>query len=302
MVAKSWWALLQETFDKWNDHQAIRLSAAVAFYTLLSIAPLLIFVTALVAVFLSRDAAQASLIREANQLLGARGGELVKGLLVNVQRHSSGFLPSVLAFITILFGASGVFAELRSALNTIWDVQPKGPSGWQGLIIQHLFSLGMLLSVGFLLLVSLLLSTALSFVSSYLAGYVPVPPVVLEGANFLFSFIVITFLFALIFKFVPARRICWREVIVGAIGTALLFTIGKFLLGLYLGKASVRSAYGAAGSVVALIIWVYYSSQIFFFGAEFTRVYADEQARKNADRTADRVADATSSKVFKAKA
>lgn len=302
MVAKSWWALLQETFDKWNDHQAIRLSAAVAFYTLLSIAPLLIFVTALVAVFLSRDAAQASLIREANQLLGARGGELVKGLLVNVQRHSSGFLPSVLAFITILFGASGVFTELRSALNTIWDVQPKGPSGWQGLIIQHLFSLGMLLSVGFLLLVSLLLSTALSFVSSYLAGYVPVPPVVLEGANFLFSFIVITFLFALIFKFVPARRICWREVIVGAIGTALLFTIGKFLLGLYLGKASVRSAYGAAGSVVALIIWVYYSSQIFFFGAEFTRVYADEQARKNADRTADRVADATSSKVFKAKA
>jgi len=302
MAAKSWWALLQETFDKWNDHQAIRLSAAVAFYTLLSIAPLLIFVTALIALFLSRDAAQASLIREANQLLGARGGELVKGLLVNIQRHSSGVFPSVLALITILFGASGVFTELRSALNTIWDVQPKGPTGWQGLIIQHLFSLGMLLSVGFLLLVSLMLSTALSFVSSYLAGYVPVPPVVLEVANFVFSFIVVTFLFALIFKFVPARRICWREVMVGAIGTALLFTIGKFLLGLYLGKASIRSAYGAAGSVVALIIWVYYSSQIFFFGAEFTRVYADEQARKNADRTADRVADATSSKAFKAKA
>lgn len=300
MAAKGWGTLLSETFDKWNDHGAMRLSAAVAFYSLLSIAPLLIFVTALVALFLSKQTAQASLVAEANHLLGARGGELVKGMIVNAGHSSSGVFASVIAFLTVLFGASGVFVELRDALNNIWDAQPKGPTGWRGVIIGRLFSLGMLLSVGFLLLVSLVLSTALSFIGKYLGGYVPVPPPLLQAANFVFSFLVVTFLFALIFKFVPARQISWRDVMVGALGTALLFTIGKFLLGLYLGKASVGSAYGAAGSVVALIVWVYYSAQIFFFGAEFTRVYADEQVRRNEERAAERVANATSSKAFKA--
>lgn len=299
-MARGWGTLLSETFDKWNDHGAMRLSAAVAFYALLSIAPLLIFITALVAVFLNKQAAQASLIAEANHLLGARGGELVKGLIVNASHTSSGIFASVIAFATVLFGASGVFVELRDALNNIWDAQPKGPTGWRGLIIGRVFSLGMLLSVGFLLLLSLVLSTSLSFIGKYLVTYVPVPPALLESVNFIFSFLVITFLFGLIFKFVPARDISWHDVGVGALGTALLFTIGKLLLGLYLGKASVGSAYGAAGSVVALIVWVYYSSQIFFFGAEFTRVYADEQVRRNEERAAERVANATSSKAFKA--
>lgn len=302
MAGKSWTALLRKAFDNWNDHQAIRLSAAVAFYTLLSIAPLLIFVTALIGMFLSQQATQNSLINGASNLLGTRGGDLVRGLLVKHQA-SSGIIPSVIAFVTLLFGASGVFSELRDALNTIWDSKPKGPSGWQGIVIQRLFSFGMVLSVGFLLLVSLILSAALSFAGKYLGSYVPMPPALLELANFLFSFVVVTFLFGLIFKFVPAVKITWRDVGVGAVGTAFLFTIGKFLLGLYLGKASVGSAYGAAGSVVALIVWVYYSAQIFFFGAEFTRVYADERARKTAGAGAKRATTAASApKAFKANA
>lgn len=301
MAGKSWTALLRETFDKWNDHQAIRLSAAVAFYTLLSIAPLLIFATAVVALFLNQEAAQASLISEANALLGFRGGELVRNLLLNVHQKSSGVFPSVIALITVLFGASGVFSELRDALNTIWDAKPKGPTGWKGIVIGRLFSFGMVLSVGFLLLVSLILSTALSFAGKYLGSFVPVPTALLQVANFVFSFATVTLLFGLIFKFVPAVKITWREVGVGAVGTALLFTLGKFLLGLYLGKASMGSAYGAAGSVVALIVWVYYSAQIFFFGAEFTRVYADEQISRatGADpKPANTVASAP--KAFKA--
>ncbi len=303
MAGKSWAALLRETFDRWNDHQAIRLSAAVAFYTLLSIAPLLIFVTAIIAIFLSKQAAQVSLISEANSIVGSRGGELVRGLLANGNYRSSGVFPSVIALITLLFGASGVFSELRDAMNTIWDAKPKGPTGWQGMIVQRLFSFGMVLSVGFLLLVSLLLSTALSFVGKYFGSLVPVPAGLLELANFLFSFAIVTFLFGLIFKFVPAVKISWRDVIVGAVGTALLFTIGKFFLGLYLGKASVGSAYGAAGSVVALIVWVYYSAQIFFFGAEFTRIYADERARQTKGVTAKPTSTAASApNAFKANA
>lgn len=303
MAGKAWFALIGKTFDKWNEHQAIRLSASVAFYTLLSITPLLIFITAIVALFFSRQAAQNSLIAEANELVGARGGDLVRGLLANVHGHSSGLIPSIIALVTVLFGASGVFCELRDALNTIWDGKPKGPSGWLGIVIQRLFSFGMVLSVGFLLLVSLVLSTALSFAGKYLGFLFPLPPELLQVANFLFSFAVVTLLFGLIFKFVPAAKISWRNVIVGAVGTAFLFTIGKFLLGLYLGKASVVSAYGAAGSVVALIVWVYYSAQIFFFGAEFTRVYADEKGRRAAKAESKQIeAAATAPKAFKANA
>jgi len=303
MAGKRWTALLRETFDKWNDHQAIRLSAAVAFYTLLSIAPLLIFATAVVALFLNQETAQASLISEANALLGFHGAEVVRSLLLNVHQKSSGLFPSIIALITVLFGASGVFSELRDALNTIWDAKPKGPTGWKGIVVERLFSFGMVLSVGFLLLVSLVLSTALSFAGKYLGSLVPVPAALLETANFVVSFAAITFLFGLIFKFVPAVKITWREVGVGAVGTALLFTLGKFLLGLYLGRASMGSAYGAAGSVVALIVWVYYSAQIFFFGAEFTRVYADEQTRRATGADPKRVnAAASAPKAFKANA
>jgi len=275
MSIKTWIPLLKQTATKWSAHQAPRLGASVAFYSLLSFAPLLVLVAAMAALVFDRTTTQSALADQARQMIGERGAETVKSLLVNAQKPSSGIFASVVAFITLLFGASGVFSELRDALNTIWDAEPKEESGWRGMLKQKLFSFGMVLSVGFLLLVSLFLSAGLAVIGKFFGQLVPIPVTVLEGINFLVSLVVITLLFALLFKFVPARAISWRDVRVGAILTALLFTIGKFLLGLYLGKAGVGSAYGAAGSLVAVIVWVYYSAQIFFFGAEFTRVYAD---------------------------
>lgn len=267
--------LLKEAFNKWTDHHATRLGASVAFYTLLSFAPLLVLLAALAALMFSRDTAQTGLIEEARQMMGDRGADTVKSLLQNAQQPSSGVFASIAAFVTLLFGASGVFTELQDALNTIWDATPQEYSGLMGMLKQRLFSFGMVLSVGFVLLVSLLISAGLVLIGKYFGGLIPLPAPVFEGLNLLVSFAVITVLFALMFKYVPAVHISWDHVWTGAIGTALLFTIGKFLLGLYLGKASVGSAYGAAGSLVAMIVWVYYSAQIFFFGAEFTRVYAD---------------------------
>jgi membrane protein len=275
MSTKTWISLVKETATKWSAHQAPRLGASVAFYSLLSFAPLLVLVAAMTALVFDRNTSQSALVDQARQMIGDRGADTVKSLLVNAQKPSSGIFASVVAFITLLFGASGVFSELRDALNTIWDAEPKEESGWRGMLKQKLFSFGMVLSVGFLLLVSLILSAGLALIGKFFGQLVPIPVPILEGVNFLVSLVVITLLFALLFKFVPARAISWRDVRVGAILTALLFTIGKFLLGLYLGKAGVGSAYGAAGSLVAVIVWVYYSAQIFFFGAEFTRVYAD---------------------------
>jgi membrane protein len=278
MSVKSITALLTKTFNQWSDHQAPRLGASVAFYSLLSFAPLLVLIAAVIALVFSEQRTHTVLVDEARQMIGDRGADTVQSLLANAQQPSSGIFASVVAFLTLLFGASGVFSELRDALNTIWDAKPQGESGWWGIVKGRLFSFGMVLSVGFLLLVSLLLSAALAFIGKFFSQIVPLPAALLQAINFLVSFAVITVLFALMFKFVPAVHVSWRNVMIGAVGTAFLFTVGKFLLGLYLGKASVGSAYGAAGSLVAVIVWVYYSAQIFFFGAEFTRVYADAQA------------------------
>lgn len=268
-------SLLKKTYSNWSDHHAPRLGASVAFYTLLSFAPLLVLIVAVIALVFDQQRAQNGLVDQARQMIGARGADTVKSLLMNAQKPSSGVIASVIAFLTLLFGASGVFTELRDALNIIWDAELKKESGFMGMLKQRLFSFGMVLSVGFLLLVSLILSAGLAFLGKFFGALIPLPAFVFEVINFVVSFAVITLLFALMFKFVPARDISWRDVRVGAIGTALLFTIGKVLLGLYMGKAGVGSAYGAAGSLVAVIVWVYYSAQIFFFGAEFTRVYGD---------------------------
>ncbi len=268
-------SLLKKTYQNWSDHNAPRLGASVAFYTLLSFAPLLVFTVAVIALVMDQQKAQSGLIDQARQMIGDRGADTVKSLLANAQKRSSGVLASIIALVTLLFGASGVFTELRDALNIIWDAEPKNDSGFSGMLKQRLFSFGMVLSVGFLLLVSLIISAALAFLGKFFSHMIPVPGFVFDAINFAVSFAVITLLFALMFKFVPARKISWRDVRFGAIGTALLFTIGKLLLGLYIGKASVGSTYGAAGSLVAVIVWVYYSAQIFFFGAEFTRVHAD---------------------------
>ena len=267
-------AFLKESYTKWSEHQAPRLGASVAFYSLLSFAPLLVIITAVIALIFGHSSAQGALVGEARQLIGERGAETVKSLLNSAQKPSSGIFSGAVAFIMLLFGASGVFAELQSALNIIWEAPEQTSSGMWGMVKDRLFSFGMVLSVGFLLLVSLLLSTGLAYLGHGFGQLVPLPPAILQITNFVGSFVVISLLFALMFKYVPNVHVPWRYVVTGAVGTALLFTLGKLLLGLYLGKASVGSTYGAAGSLVAVIVWIYYSSQIFFFGAEFTHIYA----------------------------
>lgn len=273
-------ALLKETYEKWSGHQAPRLGAAVAFYSVLSFAPLLVLITAVIAIVFGQESAQHELVHVARQWIGDKGAETVQSLLKNAQKPASGIFATVVAFVTVLFGASGVFSELHDALNVIWEVPPNTSGGVWALIKEKLFSFGMVLSVGFLLLVSLVLSAALAYIGRYFGGIIPLPAPILEALNFVVSLAVITGLFALMFKYVPNAEVSWRNVAVGAIGTALLFTVGKFLLGLYLGKASVGSPYGAAGSLVAVVVWIYYSAQIFFFGAEFTHAYAGTHAFK----------------------
>jgi membrane protein len=266
--------ILKSSFADWNADNTPRLGAALAFYTILSISPLVILVIAIVSLVFDRSSAQAHLLAQVQSLMGPEGRDAVQTMLASSRKTSSGIVATVIGALTLVFGASGVFGELRSALNTIWDVKPKNSSGLWGMLRERFFSFGMVMSVGFVLLVSLIASSGLAAISKFFSGIVPVPSIVLGAFNFLVSFIGIAVLFAFILKYVPETDVRWGDVRVGAVGTALLFTIGKSILGLYLGKASPGSAYGAAGSLVVMVIWVYYSAQIFFFGAEFTHVYA----------------------------
>ena len=274
MQAKALTPLLKQSFTDWNDDNAPRLGAALAFYTILSISPLVILVVALVSLIFDRSKAQAHLLSQVQALVGPDGKAAVQGMLQSGQKAGSGALSATIGVVTLLFGASGVFGELRSALNLIWEVKPEVSAGWRGMLRERFFSLGMVVSVGFVLMVSLLASAGLSAMTKFFSGLLPIPSPVLATFDFLVSVAGIAVLFALIFRYVPETRVEWRDVRLGAMATALLFTIGKSLLGLYLGKASPGSAYGAAGSLVVMVIWVYYSAQIFFFGAEFTHVMA----------------------------
>ncbi|MDQ2900497.1 MAG: YihY/virulence factor BrkB family protein [Acidobacteriota bacterium] len=265
---------MKETFEKWNDHDAPRLGAALAFYSILSLAPLVMIAIAIVSLIFGRDAAQSEIGAQLSATIGQSGADAVKTMLASSHKASSGTVASIIGIATLLLGASGVCGELRASLNKIWDAKPTDGSGIMGMIKERSFAFGMVLAVGFLLLVSMVVSAALATLGKFAGGLLPIPAAALEILNFAVSFGVITLLFALIYKYVPSVDIDWKDVWIGAIATALLFTIGKFLIGLYLAKAGVGSAYGAAGSLVAVIVWVYYSAQIFFFGAEFTQVYA----------------------------
>lgn len=266
--------MLGQTFSAWNDHEAPRLGAALAFYTILSLAPLVILVIGVVALIFGHTTAQDQIIGQIQGMIGQDGANVIRTMIEHAQKPASGIFASILGVITLLFGATGVLSELRSALNIIWEVKPAGGSGIAWLLKDRFFSLGMVLAIGFLLLVSLVLGAALAALGKFFGGILPMPELVLSAINFAVSFAGVSILFALIYKYVPEANIAWEDVWIGAIATAFLFTVGEYLIGLYLGKAGVASAYGAAGSLVVLIVWVYYSSMIFFFGAEFTHVLA----------------------------
>lgn len=267
--------ILKVAAARWSNHNAPRLGAALAYYTLLSMAPLSILVVAICSIVFSQSTAEQQILERIRDVIGPSSAATVKMLLNSTHQHS-GIIATVIAFVTLLFGASGVFVELRDSLNTIWEAPAPSSSGWRSLVRQRLISFAMVLALCVLLLSSLLLSAGLAIIAKFFNGVVPLHISILNPVtNSLFTFLTFAILFGLIFKFVPNVPIRWQEVVVGSIATALLFTAGKALLALYFTTAAIGSTYGAAGSLVALVVWVYYSAQIFFFGAVFTRVYAD---------------------------
>lgn len=266
--------LLKQTFDEWNEDKASRLAAALAYYTIFSIAPLLVIIIAIAGLVFGEEAARGEIVAQIQGLVGRSGAEVIETAIQNANQPATGSIASVISIGALLFGALGVFAQLQDALNTIWEVQPKPGRLVKGFVRRNFLSFSMVLGIGFLLLVSLILSATLSAISSYFIHLVPGFDVLWQVINFFVAFGITTFLFAMIFKFLPNVHITWGDVWIGAIITSLLFSIGRFLLGWYLGNGSFGSTYGAAGSLIIILAWVYYAAQILFFGAEFTQVYA----------------------------
>jgi membrane protein len=265
--------ILREAASGWSRHNAPRLGAALAYYAVLSLAPVLILVLAVSGMVFGREATQGEIYWQIRDVAGPQVAAAIQGLLKSAHTPGAGVLATTLGFATILFGASGVFVELRGTLNFIWDA-PVQDESFCSIIRERFLSFAMVLGAGVLLVASLGATAFVQARSVYSAGYLRLPAPVLETSNFLASLAVTAFLFALIYRFLPEVRVHWRDVTFGALFTALLFSIGKLLIGLYLGRAGVGSAYGAAGSLVILLVWVYYSVQIFLFGAELTYVWA----------------------------
>jgi membrane protein len=265
--------LLKETVVQWEDDQASRLAASLALYTLLSIAPLIVVSLVVAGFAFGEEAARGQLSRQVGQVVGSQAGSAIEALVDNAHAPSTGLIGSSVGIVVLLFGASGVFGELQTALNQIWNVKARPGRGIRGLLRDRFFSFTMVMGVAFLLLVSLVVSAALSTLTTHFEHVLTWPALWLV-LNALVGLAVSTLLFALIFKVVPDAKIAWRDVWVGAFVTAVCFSLGKGALAWYVGRSATVSPFGAAGSLVALTVWVYYSAQILFLGAEFAQVYA----------------------------
>ncbi len=270
--ATSLWDMLKTTYADWSEDKAPRLGAALAYYTVFSLAPLLVIVLAIASMLFDPQTVRSQINQQLG--IGEQGEEAMAMLIAGAQKHEGGLLATILSAVAILFGATGVFVQLQDSLNTIWEVESKPGQGIWGFIKNRLLSFAMVLSIGFLLLVLLVVSAILHGAQEYFGNLLPMPDWTAQLLDVVISFGGVTLLFALIFKYLPDVKIGWRDVWLGAAVTAILFTLGKYLLGMYLGRASVASAYGAAGTLVVIMLWAYYSAQILFFGAEFTQVYA----------------------------
>ena len=271
--------LLREAFREWQQDKVSLLAAALAYYTVFSVTPLLVIAIAIAGAVFGQDTAKNEIVQQINALVGEQGAQVIEIALANANQPQLGSLASIISLIILLVGASGVFAQLQEALNTVWDVKPKSDRGLGQFLRKRLLSFGMVLAIGFLLLVSLIFSAILSGISNLEINLLPGWVSLLRLLNLAISVGMISLLFALIYKYLPDAKIRWQDVWVGAIITALLFTLGKFLIGLYLGRGSLGSTYGAAGSLIIFLAWVFYSAQILLFGAEFTQVYARKYGR-----------------------
>lgn len=274
MRAAALFPLLKATYAEWTEDKVPRLAAALAYFTIFSLAPLLVIAISIAAVFFGEEAARGQIVGQIQGLLGQDGAAAVEAMIANANQVEGGGIATIIGIVTLLLGASGVFGQLQDALNTIWEVAPRPDRGIINFIRTRFLSFGMVLVIGFLLLVSLVITALVAGIGTYMNGLAPSLAPLWELVNFVISFGIITCLFALIYKVLPDVHITWGDVWTGAAVTALLFTIGRTLIGIYLGSAAIGSAYGAAGSLVIILVWVFYSAQILLFGAEFTQVYA----------------------------
>ena len=296
---KKYLDIFKQTFREFGEDKAPRLGAALAYYTIFSMAPLLLIAIAIAGIVFGQEAARGGITSELGRVMGPDTARAVEEMVQNAARPKAGVMATIIGAITLLFGASGVFGQLKDALNTIWNVEPKKSGGAMGFIRSRFLSMAMVMGVAFLLLVTLVVDAAITAMNGYFDRLLPGGSVIVQAIQLAISFALITLLFAMIFRYLPDLRVAWHDVWLGAAFTAFLFVLGKFGLGLYLAKAAPESSFGAAGSLVILLIWVYWSAQILFFGAEFTQVYARTygslegdkskvEARARADRVEDR--------------
>ncbi|MBC7755607.1 MAG: YihY/virulence factor BrkB family protein [Bdellovibrio sp.] len=273
-VLKNLVGLTVKSFNAWIDHRGASKGAALAFYTLFSLTPILILVIAVAGYFFGNDAAQGQIILQIQDLVGRNGAQAIQALLAAARDPSGGVLATIVATVLLIIGATSVFTELKASLDEMWGVQKPNSSPISILLKTRLLSFGLVLTLTFLLLISLVVSTLLTVLAHYVGGIWSSSALLFASLSWLISFSVITCLFAVIYKMLPDAPLSWPDVLIGSVFTAGLFSFGKYLIGLYLGNSAVASGFGAAGSIVALLLWVYYSAQIFFLGAEFTRLYA----------------------------
>jgi len=272
---KAGWELLKLTFVEWTNDDAFQFSAALAFYTIFSIAPVLLIAVGVASFFLAPDTATDQIVGEMENMIGVQGANAVRQVIESSRGFGKGIWAVSVGIVTLITGATAVFGELQSALNQIWDVKAKPDRGViMSFIFDRVRSFSIAIGEGFLLMVSLVISALISWLQNYMNSWLPGIPWVWQTANVVSSFLVIAVLFAMIYKFLPDVVIAWKDVWIGAAVTAVLFTGGKYAIGLYLGRTATASAFGAAGSLVVLLFWVYYSALISFLGAEFTQVYA----------------------------
>ncbi len=273
---KSGWGLLVKTFTSWLDDYAPSMGAALAYYTLFSMAPLLLIVVSVAGLVFGQDAARGEIEAQLRMLVGEGGARTIQDLLASVRKPSEGVLATVIGVGLLVLGATTVFAELQDALDRIWRVPArKRASGWLSLVRARILSFGMIMAIGFLLMVSLVVSAALAVMGRWIEPIFGGWYWLASSVSGVGAFALISVMFALIYKVMPSVRVQWSDVWVGALFTALLFNFGKLLIGLYIGRSGVVSGFGAAGSLVVILLWLYYSAQIFLLGAEFTWVYAN---------------------------
>jgi membrane protein len=259
---------------EWMEHRAASKGAALAYYSLFSLAPILVLVIAIAGFFYGQEAAQGQLIHELRGLVGPQGAETIQAILAGARDHDSGVIATIIATALLVVGATSAFSELKDSLDEIWGVPPPKDASWWDTVRTRLLSFGLILTLGLLLMTSLVVSAALTVVEKFLGGMWQSATVVLGWVASGFGFLVIAVMFGAIYKLLPRIKLSWHDVSIGALGTAIMFTLGKYAIGLYIGNSGTASSFGAAGSLIALLLWVYYSAQIFFLGAEFARQYA----------------------------